>query len=97
MGVLSSSICGCPIFIVYSLRGCPIFSDENEPKTTADINLGDIDFSKSDANAIARQRFKKVLSGIINVRTDGEDIYAARRVRAGYQWELYGPIRYFDS
>ena len=72
-------------------------SDENEPKTTADINLGDIDFSKSDANAIARQRFKKVLSGIINVRSDGEDIYAARRVRAGYQWELYGPIEYFDS
>ena len=39
---------------------------DNEPTT-----LGDLDFSSSAANAIARQRFKKVLSGIINVRTDG--------------------------
>lgn len=61
--------------------------DEYEPTT-----LGDLDFSSASSNKIARRRFKKVLSGIINVRTDGEEIYAARRVRASYQWELYGPI-----
>lgn len=61
--------------------------DNNEPTT-----LGDLDFSSASSNAIARRRFKKVLSGIINVRTDGNDIYCARRVRASYQWELYGPI-----
>ncbi|HFD33280.1 MAG TPA: MBL fold metallo-hydrolase [Gammaproteobacteria bacterium] len=61
--------------------------DENEPTT-----LGDLDFSSSTANKEARRRFKKVLSGIINVRTNGQHIYSARRVRASYQWELYGPI-----
>jgi hypothetical protein len=27
------------------------------------------------------------------VRTNGNKIYAARRVIAGYQWESYGPIK----
>lgn len=58
--------------------------DENEP-----TSLGDLDFSTSGANSIARIRFKKALSGIINVRTDGNDIYTSRRVRASYQWEQY--------
>ncbi|WP_257212872.1 hypothetical protein [Maribacter sp. 4U21] len=40
-----------------------------------------LDFSSSAANAEARQRFKKILPGIINVRTDGENIYAFRRVQ----------------
>ena len=37
----------------------------------------------------ARRRFKKRLNGLINVRTDGEDIYCARRVAAGYQFVTY--------
>lgn len=41
----------------------------------------------------ARRRFKKRLNGIINVRTDGIQLYAARRVAAGYQFVTYGPIR----
>jgi len=61
----------------------------DEAETTT---LGDLDFSSSNANLTARRRFKKVLSGIINVRTDGHEIYTARRVRASYQWELYDPI-----
>ena len=40
----------------------------------------------------ARRRCKKRLNGIINVRTDGEHLYAARRVAAGYQFVTYGPI-----
>lgn len=40
----------------------------------------------------ARRRFKKRLNGIINVRTDGEHLYAARRVAAGYQFVTYGPM-----
>jgi hypothetical protein len=39
----------------------------------------------------ARQRFKKNLNGLINVRTDGSRIFAARRVNAGFQFETYGP------
>ena len=60
------------------------------------ITLGDLAFSTSAANTIARRRFKKALPGIINVRTDGKKIYAARRVKAGYQWESYGPIHPFS-
>ncbi|MEZ4299051.1 MAG: MBL fold metallo-hydrolase [Polyangiaceae bacterium] len=37
--------------------------------------------------------FKRSLHGMINVRTDGRDLYAARRVAASYQWESYGPVR----
>jgi beta-lactamase superfamily II metal-dependent hydrolase len=37
-----------------------------------------------------RELFKRRLHGMINVRTDGEQIYAARRVAAAYMWEYYG-------
>ncbi len=37
----------------------------------------------------ARRRFKKRLNGLINVRSDGEKIYCARRVAAGYQFVTY--------
>jgi competence protein ComEC len=40
----------------------------------------------------ARRRFKKRLNGLINVRTDGHVLFAARRVAAGYQFVAYGPI-----
>ncbi len=40
----------------------------------------------------ARRRFKKRLNGIINIRTDGADLYAARRVAASYQFVTYGPL-----
>jgi len=34
----------------------------------------------------------KRLNGLINVRTDGNNLYAARRVAAGYQFVAYGPL-----
>ena len=37
----------------------------------------------------ARRRFKKRLNGIINVRTDGNTLYCARRVAAAYQFVTY--------
>jgi hypothetical protein len=49
----------------------------------------------TDANrssAVARQLFKRRLHGMINVRTDGKKIFAARRVSAGYWWEAYEPF-----
>ncbi len=39
----------------------------------------------------ARQRFKKSLNGLINVRTDGSRLFAARRVQTAQQFETYGP------
>jgi hypothetical protein len=45
---------------------------------------------------VARRRFKKILPGIINVRTNGREIYAFRRVQQPYQWESYGPLEPVD-
>ena len=36
-----------------------------------------------------RKTYKRRLHGMINVRTDGQKIVAARRVAAGYWWESY--------
>ncbi|MFO0756365.1 MAG: MBL fold metallo-hydrolase [Byssovorax sp.] len=36
--------------------------------------------------------YKRRLHGMINVRTDGQAIYAARRVASGTCWEAYGPV-----
>jgi beta-lactamase superfamily II metal-dependent hydrolase len=36
-----------------------------------------------------RIRFKRRLHGMINVRTDGQKLYSARRVATGYWWESY--------
>lgn len=46
------------------------------------------------AHGLARERhlFKRRLHGMINVRTDGKQLYAFRRVMAGYAWESYGPL-----
>ena len=50
-----------------------------------------LDFTKATGNETARKRFKLLLPGIINIRTDGRELYAARRVNASYQWEAYEP------
>ena len=60
------------------------------------ITFGELDFSTSHANVIARRRFKKILPGVINVRTDGSRLLAFRRVQSSYQWESYGPIQPVD-
>lgn len=55
--------------------------------------LCDVDASTADGAARAGLLFKRRLHGMINVRTDGSDIYCARRVAAVYYWESYGPLR----
>lgn len=82
--------------LLFSTEAAALFVDDGDPDSLEDAGstttLGDIDFSKSGANKEARLRFKKVLPGIINVRSNGTQIYAFRRVQQGYQWVSYGPI-----
>jgi len=82
--------------LLFSTEIAALFVDSGDPDSVADTGvmttLGDLDFTKFASNVEARQRFKKVLPGIINVRTNGEQIFAFRRVQQGYQWESYGPI-----
>ena len=81
--------------LVFSTALSALFVDAGDSDHVANANidepttLSDLDFSQSIHNTIARRRFKKLLPGIINIRTDGEKIYAYRRVQQGYQWESY--------
>jgi hypothetical protein len=54
--------------------------------------MASLDVRSLAANALARQLFKRRLHGMINVRSDGRHLYAARRVASGYWWESYGPL-----
>jgi len=62
----------------------------------SDAEAPDADDPADPTNAAllgqARRRFKKRLNGLINIRTDGNALFAARRVAAGYQFVTYGPI-----
>jgi hypothetical protein len=82
--------------LLFSTELAALFVDSGDPASVQDTGtvttLGDLDFTKSEDNVEARQRFKKVLPGIINVRTNGQEIYAFRRIQQSYQWESYGPI-----
>jgi beta-lactamase superfamily II metal-dependent hydrolase len=53
-------------------------------------NTGDSsDVVSPEAQPTLRELFKRRLHGMINVRTDGETLYAARRVASSYKWEYY--------
>lgn len=86
--------------LIFSTELSALFVDAGDTEAEAHSNseittMDGLDFSSSAANAEARQRFKKILPGIINVRTDGEKIFAFRRVQMGYQWESYA-LKYND-
>lgn len=86
--------------LLFSTELSALFVDSGDPDAVADhgtnTDIGDLDFSSSSANTEARQRFKKLLSGIINVRIKNDQLFAYRRVQQGYQWESYGPIKRID-
>ncbi|MBM4140361.1 MAG: MBL fold metallo-hydrolase [Nitrospira sp.] len=65
---------------------------EDKKESSSEKGLETLDARTRDANLLGRIYFKRRLHGMINVRTDGQEIYAARRVAAGYWWESYGPI-----
>ncbi len=82
-----------PVPLLFSTEIAATFIDEgDELPDSGSETMEDLDFSVSSANTIARKLFKQRLPGLINVRTDGKNIYAARRVNQGYWWEAYGPM-----
>lgn len=79
--------------LVFSTEIAATFVGDGETANPADGTAIDgLDFKTTVGNDTARKRFKLLLPGIINVRTDGKQLYAFRRVNAGYQWESYGPM-----
>ena len=81
--------------LVFSTELVALFNVDRD--TSSASPMSDADFMALNATdpgmvVNARRQFKKRLNGIINIRTDGRMLYAARRVSAGYQWVAYGPI-----
>lgn len=71
--------------LVFSTEIAGNFVELHEPSGD-EIDVGVNGFAR------ARQLFKRRLHGMINVRSDGKQLYAFRRVAAGYAWESYGPL-----
>ena len=55
-------------------------------------DIAAVDAGIDNAMAVYRKVFKKRLHGMINVRSDGAHLFAARRVDASYWWESYGAM-----
>lgn len=54
-------------------------------QATVDANGG----TTPEENSVKRELFRKLLPGIINVRTNGKDLFAATRVQASYWWVTF--------
>ncbi len=83
--------------LLFSTEIAASFVKENKAKgknetPTAEEELASLDVTKPEAVASARIRFKRRLHGMISIRTDGHNLFAARRIASGYRWESYGPI-----
>lgn len=79
--------------LIFSTEIAATFVGDDETANPDDgAEIDGLDFSTAVGNETARKRFKLLLPGIINVRSDGNNMYAFRRVNAAYQWESYGPI-----
>ncbi len=80
--------------LVFSTEIAATFVGDGETANPTDGTAIDgLDFTTTVGNETARKRFKLLLPGIINIRTNGKELYAFRRVNAAYQWESYGPMK----
>lgn len=79
--------------LVFSTEIAAAFKDIGE-NLRDQIKLSDEEYKALDEDTLLKLRklFKRRLHGMINVRTDGKKLYAARRVKAAYCWESYGGI-----
>ena len=79
--------------LVFSTKIASNFIEVGEKDTQApDAKLENLDTRALGADSSARILFKRRLHGMINVRTDGKNLYAARRVAGASAWEAYGPL-----
>lgn len=78
--------------LVFSTEIAATFLEAGTKELEPEISLDTLDISLPDSSIQARKLFKRRLHGMINVRTNGNEMYSARRVAAGYWWESYGPM-----
>ena len=86
--------------LVFSTEIAATFIDAGDPEAAVALNepitFAELDFSTSAANEVARRRFKKILTGVINVRTDGTRMFAFRASSRATSGSPYGPIAPVD-
>jgi len=58
------------------------------------LDLSEAEWMALDSKSLEklRKQFKRRLHGMINLRTDGNKIFAARRIKTAHGWEYYGDI-----
>lgn len=80
--------------LIFSTKIAATFVEDKKITVEAqkEGNLESLNVTAPKVEAYARRIFKKTLNGMINIRTDGDALYAARRVAAAYWWESYGPV-----
>jgi beta-lactamase superfamily II metal-dependent hydrolase len=76
--------------LLYSTALSAVFGKEERTEHQDAVDLHG-DSTRAD-NDVKRELFKKLLPGIINVRTDGHQIHTATRVMTGYWWVIYFPV-----
>jgi hypothetical protein len=78
--------------LLFSTEIAATFFEVNATDSPNEETLDALDTAAPDADDRARRLFKRRLHGMINVRSSGRQMYAARRVATGYWWESYGPL-----
>ncbi len=73
--------------LLYSTALSAVFGKEQRQEHQALVDAAPGD------DGTQRELFRKLLSGVINVRTDGTEIHAATRVQTGYWWVVFYPVR----
>ncbi len=79
--------------LLFSTEIAATFLEVDATDSADNATLDDLDPTAADANEQAHRLFKRRLHGMINVRSNGRQMYAARRVATGYWWESYGPLQ----
>ncbi len=79
--------------LVFSTEIAATFVETDEkPDESYEASLAEMSGAGDSVMSVARRFFKRRLHGMINVRSDGRRLYAARRVSGGAWWESYGPL-----
>jgi competence protein ComEC len=82
-----------PQSLIFATQIAGKFKDTDE-NLRENLDLSDKEWKALDSNSLEklRKQFKRRLHGMINVRTDGNKLVAARRIKTAHGWEYYGDI-----
>ncbi len=79
--------------LIFATQIAGKFKDADE-NIREKLDLSDAEWMALDSTSLEklRKQFKRRLHGMINVRTNGNKIFAARRIKTSHGWEYYGDI-----